>query len=60
MTHFEWTSAQKEFFKVLKEKLCEEPVLQYSDFSKPFILTIDASGTAIGGILLQGETNKDQ
>ena len=34
--------------------------LQYPDFSKPFILTIDASGIAIGGILSQREINKDR
>ena len=34
--------------------------LQYPDFSKPFILTTDASGIAIGGILSQGEINKDR
>jgi len=52
-------TAQEESFEVLKEKLCEEPVLQYPDFSKSFILTTDASGTAVGG-LSQGEINKDR
>ncbi|KAL6418934.1 hypothetical protein ACFW04_011685 [Cataglyphis niger] len=45
-TRFEWTSAQEDSFEFLKQKLCEEPVLQYPDFSKPFILTTDASGIA--------------
>jgi len=45
-TRFEWTPAQEESFEVLKEKLWEKLVLQYPDFSKPFILTTDASGTA--------------
>ena len=58
--HFEWTSAQQNSFEALKEKLCEEPVLQYPDFSKPFILTTDASSIAVGGILSQGEINKDR
>ena len=59
-TKFKWTSAQEDSFQTLKQKLCEEPVLQYPDFSKPFILTTDASGIAIGGILSQGEINKDR
>ncbi|KAM0730323.1 Retrovirus-related Pol polyprotein from transposon 17.6 [Formica fusca] len=58
-TRFEWTSVQEESFEILKQKLCEEPVLQYPDFSKSFILTTDASGIAVGGILSQGEINKD-
>jgi len=40
--------------------LCEKPVLQYPDFSKPFILTTNASGIAVEGILSQGEINKDR
>jgi len=46
--------------KILKKNLCEEPVLQYPEFSKLFILTTDASGTAKGGILSQGEINKNR
>ena len=30
--HFEWTSACQEAFRVLKEKLCEAPVLAYPSF----------------------------
>jgi len=59
-TRFEWTSAQKESFEILKQKLCEESILQYPDFSKPFILTTDASGIAMGDILSQGKINKDR
>jgi len=51
-------SAQEKSFEILIQKLCEEPVLQYPDFSKPFILTTDASGIAVGGILSQREINK--
>lgn len=44
---------------MLKQKLCKKPVLQYPDFLKPFILTTDASGIAVGDILSQGVINKN-
>jgi len=60
-TAFEWTSVQEESFEIwLRQRLCEESVLYYPDFSKPFILTTDTSGIAVKGILSQGEINKDQ
>jgi hypothetical protein len=39
----------------LKFKLTNTPLLQYPAFSKPFILTTDASGYAIDAILSQGK-----
>ena len=56
---FIWTEKEKQAFLALKEALCNPPVLQYPNFSKPFNITTDASGYAIGGILSQGETGKD-
>jgi hypothetical protein len=44
----------------LKFKLTNTPLLQYPDFSKPFILTTDASGYAIGAILSQGKLGQDK
>lgn len=45
---FNWTEKQESAFQTLKEKLCEVPVLRYSDFSKEFTLTTDASNEGIG------------
>lgn len=56
---FTWLSKHQEAFNALKLSLCEEPILQYPDFNRPFILTTDASGYAIGGVLSQGEIGKD-
>lgn len=56
---FKWDSAQNEAFVTLRDKLCEEPILQYPDFSKDFVVTTDASGLAIGGVLSQGIIGKD-
>nr|XP_034174769.1 uncharacterized protein LOC117601733 [Osmia lignaria] len=57
---FEWTQQQQQAFIILRDKLCEEPILQYPDFTKPFNITTDASGIAVGAVLSQGEIGKDQ
>lgn len=56
---FNWKEEQEQAFTQLRNALCTEPVLQYPDFTKPFIVTTDASGYAIGGILSQGPIGKD-
>lgn len=57
---FKWSQEASDAFETLKENLCTAPILQYPDFSKPFIITTDASGIAIGAILSQGEIGKDK
>ena len=57
---FIWSDETQKAFHILKDKLCTQPVLKIADFSLPFILTCDASGVAIGGILSQAEINKDR
>lgn len=56
---FVWTSLQQSFFEILKTKLCEEPILQYPDFTETFNLTTDASNYAIGSVLSQGSNQDD-
>lgn len=46
-------------FEQCKNILCNEPILQYPDFSKEFILTTDASNFALGAILSQETKGKD-
>jgi hypothetical protein len=43
----------------LKELLITEPLLQYSDFTRPFVLTTDTSNEALDAVLSQGPTGKD-
>ncbi|KAL4153262.1 hypothetical protein QTP88_001095 [Uroleucon formosanum] len=51
---FIWTSECQEAFEKLKIILCNEPLLRYPDFEKPFIITCDASNYAVGCVLSQG------
>lgn len=44
---------------MLKDILCSEPLLQYPDFKKGFIVTCDDSWTGIGSILSQGSLDHD-
>jgi transposase InsO family protein len=56
---FEWTTAQEHAFNHLKTKLISQPILQYPDFSKEFVLTTDASNDGLGAVLLQGPMGND-
>lgn len=48
-----WTPQCEESFEALKAKLVSAPVLAYADFSRPFILEIDASHSGLGAVLSQ-------
>ena len=52
--NFVWTDETEEAFRVLKRELIQEPiVLKMPDFTHPFQLYTDASGKAIGSVLVQ-------
>ena len=57
---YEWEEEQENAFQSLKLKLMSQPILQYPDFSREFILTTDASNEGAGAILSQGEIGKDR
>eukprot|EP00794_Sanderia_malayensis_P020882 gene20882-22932_t len=40
-------------FKQLKEQLLSEPVLQFPNLNQPFVIEVDASDPAVGGVLSQ-------
>lgn len=50
---FVWTAIHDKYVSTLQNALCNSHVLQLPDFSKPFNIETDASGTGIGAVLLQ-------
>ena len=50
---FEWTKECQAVFQMLKDALCEHPILRYLDPTKPYVLFMDASKYAWAGVLTQ-------
>ena len=53
-----WSKAANDAFATLKQKLTSAPVLAFADYTKPFVLHIDASGVALGAVLYQEQGGK--
>jgi hypothetical protein len=56
---FVWTDEADIAFNKIKTILTSPPILAFPDFSQPFNLHIDASNTAVSGILTQGEEESE-
>ena len=54
---FVWTEECENAFQTLKNRITEDTVLAYPDFTKTFILSCDASQTGIGSFLAQYDSN---
>uniref|UniRef100_A0A1X7SMY3 Reverse transcriptase domain-containing protein n=1 Tax=Amphimedon queenslandica TaxID=400682 RepID=A0A1X7SMY3_AMPQE len=52
-TAVKWTTSCDKAFNLLKDLLCQSPVLHSPDFSKEFILQTDASERGVGAVLSQ-------
>lgn len=54
-----WEQSQEHSFYVVKAALTQAPVLQLPNFALPFIVTTDASGVGVGGVLSQMKNGHD-
>lgn len=48
-----WTPECQQSFDALKAKLTTTPVLAYADFSRPFILEVNASHSGLAAVFSQ-------
>ena len=53
---YKWSNKCDTAFNLLKEKLISSPILAFANTQEPFFLSVDASGTAIGYILGQKDS----
>lgn len=56
---FKWTEECQFAFETLRDILCDDSILQYPDFTKPFVVTTDSSDYALGAVLSQGTIGSD-
>uniref|UniRef100_A0A3B1KDF0 Gypsy retrotransposon integrase-like protein 1 n=1 Tax=Astyanax mexicanus TaxID=7994 RepID=A0A3B1KDF0_ASTMX len=53
-----WDEVCETSFRALKDRLVRAPVLGFADFTRPFIVEIDASHTGLGAVLSQEQEGK--
>ncbi|KAM3861135.1 mitotic checkpoint serine/threonine-protein kinase BUB1 [Diretmus argenteus] len=53
-----WTEACERSFSDLKKMLTSTPILTFADFTKPFVLEVDASHQGLGAVLSQEQQGK--
>ena len=54
---FNWTSECEDAFNALKTRISSHPILAFPITNKGFIVEVDASGEAVGGVLSQEQIN---
>ena len=56
----QWNAPQQQAFNNLIDVLCSAEVLAYADYSVPFTLHVDASGSGLGAVLLQVQGGQER
>ncbi|GKD53557.1 putative reverse transcriptase domain-containing protein [Tanacetum coccineum] len=56
---YDWGEEQKKAFQILKDKLCNAPVLALPDGPEDFVVYYDASGLGLGCVLMQRDLFSD-
>ena len=54
---FEWMHECRKAFDILKQSLCAQPILKYTDTSKGYTLYTDVSKYGWAGVLTQAHTS---
>lgn len=54
-----WGEEQEAAFELLKSRLTSAPILACPDFTKKFVVQVDASGTGLGASLTQVQNGKE-
>ena len=57
---WQWTAEHQKAFELLKAQVTSEPILTHLELDKQFELEVDASGFAIGAVLLQKKEDNRQ
>lgn len=57
---WKWGPEQDSAFQQLKTCLVSPPILAFPDFTKPFVLHVDACGTGLGAVLYQHQNGLDR
>ncbi|KAH6588897.1 hypothetical protein BASA50_010431 [Batrachochytrium salamandrivorans] len=55
---FEWSITAEQSLQQLKEAFCKDVILRHPDESKEFLVEVDASDYAVGGVLSQYDADK--
>ena len=55
-----WSDKEQKAFETLRDQLTSSSVMAYPDFSKPFWVKSDASGSSVGYVLTQKHDNKEK